>query len=610
MNDKGVENTTKQAPAHGLERKMSKGAVAGMAANAVYLASRLALTPFILAYVSLAHFGLWSVCFIILSYAGLSAFGVNNAYIKYVAEHHAKDEQGKINSLLSTGLLVMGLLSAGIFFAIYAGAPFLLDQFDIAPDLRTLAGFLIVGASLAFLVDTWIGAFKSLLEGLQEIALVKTVWLVTSMLEVLLVVLFLLLGLGIKGVFYAYFIKTLLEVFTHAVLAFRRMPGLKISPFLFDKESLSALFVFGGKVQLLGFLGLFLSTFDRIVTTAVLGLEATGLFEVGRKLPFTARNITSAAFAPFLPAASALEGWWEESPLLSTRQKLHKYGGLCALSAVFSCATAIPLLLLEWSKGETALWSPYLAGVVLCLAVLYWPGRPLFRWFVEFMQGGERYESPKLKEIYLAGCRHINLINAVLYAFILAAGVELLLAWVGPGYENATPIMLLTALSSYIHMGTGAGTLIFRGVNRAGRELEYTLVCIVLAVIWTPALAWTHGLLGAVWGASISITLGSLYFIWRTNTAFRISFSEYSRRTLAPAFAPGCAGIVVFIAFKALSVNNRWFALGEVLFLGVCYLVLCGVLLKWTVLSAEEWGMLVRPLDKLGLLSGKKGGAA
>ena len=558
------------------------------------------MTPFILSYVTLAQFGLWSVCFIVLSYAGLSAFGVNNAYIKYAAEYDASGDQQKINTLLSTGPVEHAVALRTVVRGILSGRTVdcrLVRRFARTEspgrriDRRDSCG--------RFLFELCFGAFKSLLEGLQQIPLVKATWLAAALIETLLILIFLPLGFGIEGVLYAYMIKTVLEILANAVFAFRLCPRLRVSPFDVSREALNALFVFGGKVQVLGVLGIFMSTFDRIVVTAMLGLDAMGLYEVGRKLPFTARTITSATFAPFLPAASAVGGEWHDSPWPTLREKMTKYGGLALLSLWCSVLCAVPLLGWQLFRLEGAGRIISAVGMIVCAVAAVRPGNRILRWFREFMSSGELLISERLRDYYLSGCRQINLINCILYAFMLAAGSELLLAWVGSGYDQAAPILLLVALSSLVHMATGAGTLLFRGVNRAGRELEYTLITLLLSLIWIPALAAAYGLVGAVWAASGAIVIGSVYFIWRTNLAFRISWREYARRTMLPGFGPFVAGILVFAGIRAYPTTSRWGALGEVLVFGIIYLLLCYLVLRTWLLSDNEKAALNKMLHKL-----------
>lgn len=87
-----------------IHKKMASNAAAGMIATGIYLVSRLLLTPFILNYLTLAEFGLWSLCFIILSYASMGGFGVNSTYIRYTARYSAEGHHEDISKLLSTGI--------------------------------------------------------------------------------------------------------------------------------------------------------------------------------------------------------------------------------------------------------------------------------------------------------------------------------------------------------------------------------------------------------------------------------------------------------------------------------------------------------------------------
>lgn len=219
-------------------------------------------------------------------------------------------------------------------------------------------------------------------------------------------------------------------------------------------------------------------------------------------------------------------------------------------------------------------------------------------WFWRFMKGGERLVADETKAIYLNGCRHINLINFILYVFILCAAPQLLLAWVGPGYASAIPITWLVAVMSFVHLATGVGTSIFKGVNRTGRELEYTLIQLVLALIWIPGLAYLGGLTGAVCGTLISIVVPSFYFIARTNVAFRIPLGEYCAVTLLPGTAALMAGGVVFVGIRLMPELSRWWTVAEIFVAGGVYLILAAVILKKWFLNDREWETLLKPVMK------------
>lgn len=582
-----------------LGRRVAAGSIMGMGANVVFLASRLALTPFILAYVSLADFGLWSVCFIVLSYAGLTAFGIQNAYVKYVAQYNAEGNLESASVLVSTGLVVMTGVSLLLFAALLGCVPLFMTLFDIDPGLRELAGFMILGTAAAFLLDLTFSAFRGVLEGMQEIVLSRSVWLAATLLELALVFVFLPLGYGIRGVLYAYALKTVFEVLVNMFFAFRKVPGLRVGPRYVRREALHALFVFGGKVQFLGVLGIFLGTFDRIVTTAMLGLSATGLFEVARKLPFTGRSITGAAFVPFLPAASSLGGDWLKSPAPTVQQKFRKYVALCLLALVGSCFLIAPLAFYDWQQRGYGWSEPSFWAMCLSIFLIFFPGIQILAWLRRFIRGGEYLESPKLVELYLTGCRHINLVNFTLYAFLAAAANELLYTWLGTGYDGAEHIMRVICIVSLVHLATGAGTAVFKGVNRTGRELEYTLMQLVLALLWIPGLAWSYGLYGAVLGVALSTIPPSLYFIVRTNQALRIAWREYFVRTVLPGFAPILSGGLVWLVLSQLPQFSRWTTLFVLGGLGLGYLIVTAFLLWALFVTQEEMGMVRNAFSRL-----------
>ncbi|UCD32314.1 MAG: hypothetical protein JSV38_16440, partial [Desulfobacterales bacterium] len=82
-----------------LAKTISRNSLYTVIYNVWYLGSRLILTPLILAYVTIEEYGLWSYCFVVLSYLALTAFGFNNTYIRYAADYRSRNENDKLNAL-------------------------------------------------------------------------------------------------------------------------------------------------------------------------------------------------------------------------------------------------------------------------------------------------------------------------------------------------------------------------------------------------------------------------------------------------------------------------------------------------------------------------------
>lgn len=584
-------------------KKLAVNSIVGIASQLINLVSRIAITPFVLSYISLKEYGLWTICFVILSYAGLSAFGVNNAYVKYVAEYQANQQFQKINELMSTGIICMTALCLVLYAVLGAGVPFLLYKFGVDSKFQQLATTLILGTAMAFLIEIGLGGFKGLLEGLQEIALVSYVFLLMGIVEVVLIFILLPRGFGIKGMLYAYIIKTILLVGILALFSFRTLPGLRVRFSLLRREALHSLFVFGGKIQAMGLMSIFIETFDRVVTTSLLGLSATGLIEVGRKFPNTARGFSGPAFAPFIPAASFLGGWWEESQWPTFGEKVQKYGRLVILSIIVGLAGILlitliaqdKLLLLSWTINP--LW---ITATLAALLLVLW----LTGWVRHYKNISEYFVGDDVKTIFLKGSRHINLLNFIVFTFLIIVADRLIFAWLGPGYETAVAILVVVAISNLIHQGTGPGTSIFRGINRSGREFEYTLIQFVLVICWIPAMTVLLGVIGAALGFSLSAIAASVYFYWRSFRAFRIPLLEALRVTVLPGLAPILAGIALRAVLMLLPGFSRWqtiFILGIIL---IVYLGLTFILLRQWFLTQEELVMVSRIWEKISGLVG------
>ena len=568
-------------------RKVVKNSIASIGAVGIYFFSRLALTPFILHYVDLTEFGLWSMCFVILSYAGLGVMGVNGAYIKFTAEYQSRNDQASIGSLLSTGIMCMTLFCLVFYTVLYLLLPYILEGFHVSSDLMATASFMILGTALAFCLDFTLGGFRATLEGLQEIALSKGVNVSASLFEVAMVVVFLPLGFGIKGLLYAYIIKTFAEMVTCTGLVFKKLPGLQLRPRLINKQAFKDLFVFGGKIQVLGGLAIFLGSLDRMVITAFLGLKATGMYEVGGKLAFTARNLSAAAFGPLLPAASYIGSSWERGDRIPPGERTKKYLSLVFGASVVALLPGAFFVREIQEKIMPGVQIPYAFAAVAgaLILVLFIMG---IRRFYSNLVAEDKLIGEDLRDLYLKGFRHINLINVTLFSFLMAAAHPLIITWVGDGYLPAIPVLVILSFAYMIHQGTGPAGLMVRGINRAGRELEYVLIQFTLGIVWIPAGTFLFGITGTAFGILGSSALGSLYFFWRTNHAFRISSREMLKTVMMPALAPAVSAGLVYGITLFIPITDRWISAAEVMVLGCLHLGLTFFILWKLFLSREE----------------------
>ncbi|ACD90882.1 polysaccharide biosynthesis protein [Chlorobium limicola DSM 245] len=562
-----------------VQKKIAGNALSGMAATSFYLVTRLLLTPFLLSHLTLEEFGLWSLCFIILSYASMGGFGVNSTYIRYTARYHAEAQEEQISRLLSTGIAYMLVFCLIFCTALVISMPLVHHIFHIAAEKRASAATIFIGTAIVFSLELILGGFRFIIAGMHEIAKEKQIATFAGLLEIGAIIVLLLYGFGIMGLLYAYALRVILETLSYRKYAKTKLPHLRISTKLVNREHLKLFFVFGGKVQVLGAGGIFLTALDRLFVTAYLGLASGGLLEIGRKLPFTAKKIAESAFGPFLPAASHLDASWEKEVQNAPATRIRTYGKIALL---MFAAGLTPVIFLP-SVAEK-LPFPSLTAAILSAGA----ATALFLILKNQRINDEQLKKGELKQLYLNGLRYTNIISSTIFAYLAASAMPLIIAWVGPQYREAAIIMICLSIAYAAQLSTGPGNMIFRGINRNGREFEYMLAQLVLILLWLPAAIKSWALIGAAASLAAASTTSALFFFWRSNYTFQTTFREILGHTLLPALVPLVPASLVYAATSLFPAENRLAAIITILISGTLYLLLTVAMLWIMVLTHDE----------------------
>ncbi|MBK1643676.1 hypothetical protein CKO25_03170 [Thiocapsa imhoffii] len=389
MSERGSRQTTATRSAaetldqSGLSRLIGRNVFSSVGAKILYLVTRFFLPPIILAYLTLEEYGIWAICFILIGYMGMGSFGVTNVYVRYVAQYHAQGEEHRIGGLLSTGLTVVSLLGALILAALWFGLPQLITAMSVSTELHETAFVLIFSTAVVYVfVMSW-GAFAFVLTGLQRIVQQNQVWVVSFMLETLLIVAFLMAGFGLYGLLYAFAIRYALSILINIWLCFRYIPGLRLSFSSINRGDLALFSSYGGILQLSGFLGMFLRSIEKLIAGFFINVQATGLFDVAQKFPVMATSIPSSMNAVFLPATAYMFTQERRDELLGLYVKGARYINLLTGAMMgFMAAFAAPLLI-AWlgPKPDLALAPLILACFTLPfqLNVLTGPATNIYR---------------------------------------------------------------------------------------------------------------------------------------------------------------------------------------------------------------------------------------
>ena len=465
----------------------------------LYLITRLAVPPIVLAHVGLADYGLWTTCFILVSYIGMSASGFAVVYVRFVAEYHVKQDHLAISRLLSTGFITMGVLAMVLILALWLAMPRLLELFNVAPQARETATVLWLGACAIFLFDASIGAYGYVLHGLQRIRREQQIWVVAYLLETGLIVLFLRFGMGIYALLAAFAVRYVFSIGASAIAVRQTLPQLHLGLRYFDRRCLRIFFGFGTWVQVGGLLGTFLQSIDRMMAGLMMGPAATALMDLASKLPSTGASLASSVSMVALPAAARQGALGADSKLLAVYTDSVRMTAWLAGMILPPLACFAPLVITAWlgTRTDTMVLAAILSwsAVTTHLHIMTGPASSVFR-------GLGRITN----EYIYHGLRLVT----------LGVGLSVLwfaMPWSPVNLATALGISGLMAAAAYLlishrqltHSWAGLGSLYFGPF-----ALPYLLALVALLLIQWWALPKESGRLGALLHLTPAVLLYAL----------------------------------------------------------------------------------------------------
>ena len=242
------------------------------------------LIPFTVGHLGLDLFGLWSLVFAVVGLFGLLDLGFATAAMKYVAELTASGDHAGRNQVLSTLLVVYGILGLVclLLVAILAGPAS--GWFALSPDKAEPFTLVLWVLGTVVAINFPASLIKAILIGSGRMHLVNAIELVTTLVNAALVVILLEAGLGLMGMAIATAVTMLLGPLVMLPLAIRLTPGLSVSPRLFSRSRVRELLGFSVYFFIANVAVLIILRLDPVVIKMFLPLTAVAIYAVGAKI--------------------------------------------------------------------------------------------------------------------------------------------------------------------------------------------------------------------------------------------------------------------------------------------------------------------------------------
>ena len=294
-------------PAARTHRSLVLGAATNWAAFAVGLAISFFLAPYLILGLGDARYGVWCVVESILAYFTLFDLGIASCLVRFVAKYHATDERTELNKVVSACLAIFSAAAVGALILGSIVVPF------IGPGLERNLGepgdvpafMLLMLANLALSLP--LSVFPTILDGLQRFGSKSLVRLAFLALRVSGIVYVMETRPGLLPLAVVYTVVNLLEQAAMAGLAFRFLPGLRVSKKLIDRETLHRVKGYSIDAFLAMLAGRITVQTGAIVVGGFLGVASAAHYALASRLVELAKNLLRSATTTLTPAVSERE---------------------------------------------------------------------------------------------------------------------------------------------------------------------------------------------------------------------------------------------------------------------------------------------------------------
>jgi len=265
----------------------------------------LLLVPYTVTRLGVEGFGIWSLIFIVTTYLGLLDFGLKAAIIKYVAEHHTRENQVALNGVVTAGVVLFVGLGAGLTGLALITARPMLDLFRIPPESYGDAMVVLLGAVVYLALTNLSNVFQSVLTGLQRLDWVNLISIGASTLNVVTTVGALELGYGLRGLTVGRLIVAGFGLVALAVVSRRLLPTLRLVPV--PRSLLRQLFGYGARVQVTNLASVVHLQSGKLMLGYFVGVAAVTFYELGFRIAYIANSLPLLLLSALTPAAAELE---------------------------------------------------------------------------------------------------------------------------------------------------------------------------------------------------------------------------------------------------------------------------------------------------------------
>jgi len=247
---------------------LSKNAIYNFSAYITNIIIAFSSIPLFAKYLSPVNFGLYFIFIGLIGYYSIFDFGLSQAVIKFVSKHFAKGEISKINSLITSSILVNFFIGTLACIIVFSLNHLILNLLNVPPESYEVATSSLNYTVVAFLLSAIYSVFISTFQGLLRYDISSKLNIFFSIFSNSVAIILLLLKLSIKDIILNHLIFIIVFMTISIHILKKLLPGFTFEIINIKQTSKKlfkfSFFVFANKLSNIistNFLQFFISSF-------------------------------------------------------------------------------------------------------------------------------------------------------------------------------------------------------------------------------------------------------------------------------------------------------------------------------------------------------------
>jgi O-antigen/teichoic acid export membrane protein len=368
-------------------RSIGRNTLFGVISNLAQVGTRLITVPIVIHYLGLGGYGIWNIIMMTATYMRFGSVGVKTAFQKYVAEATGDGDYERANKLLSTGTILMivlsvcGLIPIALFslsIAKLVGVP--------TPFLKASAGAISLLALIMLMANAG-AAFESIIMGGHRIDIVRTYRTVLTVMEAVAIVVTLHLGGGLFAMACIMGASELIYISGCYFTSRQVVPQMQVRLRHYSTGTFRELLRFAGSYQLVNVLEVL---YEALLPFAILrsfGATSAGVYAVVNRVVMSAGILQDAFLPPILSGGTMVFASGSAERMRALVTKAFKTSLALSLFPLGFISVFGTLMVYAWT-GETdpsfrigfcllSLRSLFASTALLCLVLYRVSGKAL-----------------------------------------------------------------------------------------------------------------------------------------------------------------------------------------------------------------------------------------